>query len=166
MPLHYLSNTAGDWFILDSHADTFSVKSELIPFWKDKNFKALVLDRVDYELRRYFYRKTREIKVPIQKLDLEKRCIPMDRLFTAMALEEKAPSMGNEITTRISLRGQKHAASLKRPENSKEYVLDYSDNEDLAKTIENLLSSNEVKHKALKIAYEDKRGFILHLSSV
>jgi superfamily II DNA or RNA helicase/predicted house-cleaning noncanonical NTP pyrophosphatase (MazG superfamily)/HKD family nuclease len=61
MPLHFLSNTAQDFFILDHGSGRFRIKDELIDFWLDPRFKELVHDRVQFALIRYFgRRKNRE----------------------------------------------------------------------------------------------------------
>jgi superfamily II DNA or RNA helicase/predicted house-cleaning noncanonical NTP pyrophosphatase (MazG superfamily)/HKD family nuclease len=57
MPLNYLSNTPKDWFVLDSRKGEFRLKEEIVPFWKDEAFRALVRDRVEFGLNRYFARK-------------------------------------------------------------------------------------------------------------
>ncbi len=54
MPLHFLSNTDSDWFILDKASNAFSLKSELAPYWNDPFFRNLVADRVRFALTRYF----------------------------------------------------------------------------------------------------------------
>ncbi|MGD9976030.1 MAG: DEAD/DEAH box helicase family protein [Desulfatirhabdiaceae bacterium] len=56
MPLHYLSNTEKDFFILDKKADIFRLKPEMIDFWKDEGYRQLILDRVRFAAERYFRR--------------------------------------------------------------------------------------------------------------
>jgi hypothetical protein len=58
MPLNYLSNKSKDWFILDRGQGVFSVKEDLVDYWSKAFYRQLILDRVDYALARYFYRKT------------------------------------------------------------------------------------------------------------
>jgi hypothetical protein len=58
MPLHFMSNTAQDFFILDPGSSRFRIKDELIEFWRDPRFKELVHDRVQFALIRYFGRRT------------------------------------------------------------------------------------------------------------
>ncbi len=59
MPLHYLSNTEDKFFLLDVNADTFKLKPEISPFWRNSFFRSLVDDRVQYVLKRYLYGKSR-----------------------------------------------------------------------------------------------------------
>jgi hypothetical protein len=47
MPLHFLSNTDKDFFILDKKADMFRLKDEYIPFWRDETFRKLLRERVE-----------------------------------------------------------------------------------------------------------------------
>lgn len=54
MPLHFLSNTEKDYFILDKKAGIFKIKQEIIPYWTNEAFREMVSDRVEYALNRYF----------------------------------------------------------------------------------------------------------------
>ncbi len=54
MPLRYLSNTEGDYFIFDRESGVFSLKPEVCVFWKDSRFRNLLNERVLYALARYF----------------------------------------------------------------------------------------------------------------
>jgi len=47
MPLHFLSNTDKDFFILDKKADIFRLKDAYIPFWRDETFRKLPRERVE-----------------------------------------------------------------------------------------------------------------------
>jgi hypothetical protein len=47
MPLHFLSNTDKDFFILDRKADIFRLKDATIPFWRDETFRKLLRERVE-----------------------------------------------------------------------------------------------------------------------
>jgi len=58
MPLNFLSNTEGDFFILDKEADRFRLKPEIHPYWLDDKYKSLVSDRVEFALARYFRSRT------------------------------------------------------------------------------------------------------------
>jgi hypothetical protein len=54
MPLHYLSNTSKDFFILDRNAGIFRLKPDMNSYWNDDGFRKLVKDRVMFALERYF----------------------------------------------------------------------------------------------------------------
>ena len=41
MPLHYLSNTDQDWFVLSDDRQIFSIKQKLEPYWAKKNSRSL-----------------------------------------------------------------------------------------------------------------------------
>lgn len=60
MPLHYLSNTENDHFILDKEAGIFELKPQVVPYWKEPEFRKMVAERVEYVLVRYFQRKAGE----------------------------------------------------------------------------------------------------------
>ncbi len=57
MPLHYLSNTENDHFILDKRAGIFELKPQIVPYWEKSEFLEMVKERVDYVLMRYFQRR-------------------------------------------------------------------------------------------------------------
>jgi hypothetical protein len=54
MPLHFLSNTPKDFFILDRKSDIFRLKPVMNSYWNDDGFCRLVNDRVLFALERYF----------------------------------------------------------------------------------------------------------------
>jgi hypothetical protein len=54
MPLHFLSNTDKDFFILDKKAEMFRLKDECIPFWRDETFRKLLLERAEFTLACHF----------------------------------------------------------------------------------------------------------------
>ncbi len=57
MPLNYLSNSPNDFFDFDRRAGEFSVKPPVEPYWRDVQFRDLLIERVSYSLHRYFLRK-------------------------------------------------------------------------------------------------------------
>lgn len=57
MPLDRLQNTGGDFFVLDKVKRQFGIRPGLRQYWLDAPFRALVADRVEFGLARYFYRK-------------------------------------------------------------------------------------------------------------
>jgi len=63
MPLHFLSNKANDFFILDREKDVFSLKPEMLPYWSQSYYREMVSDRVTFTLKRYFYLKERKNKL-------------------------------------------------------------------------------------------------------
>jgi superfamily II DNA or RNA helicase/predicted house-cleaning noncanonical NTP pyrophosphatase (MazG superfamily)/HKD family nuclease len=54
MPLHFLSNTANDFFILEKNIGVFRLKPEMHPYWNNDSFRQMVKDRVMFALERYF----------------------------------------------------------------------------------------------------------------
>lgn len=54
MPLHFLSNTPNDFFILEKNIGVFRLKPEMHPYWNNGSFRQMVKDRVMFALERYF----------------------------------------------------------------------------------------------------------------
>lgn len=61
MPLNYLSDTEDKFFHFDRQQATFSLKSEIHPFWENPVFREQVADRILYALKRYFHRKKADL---------------------------------------------------------------------------------------------------------
>ena len=57
MPLDKMANTGGEFFQLDKALKQFSVQETYQALWEDAEFKALLADRIDFALARYFYRR-------------------------------------------------------------------------------------------------------------
>jgi superfamily II DNA or RNA helicase/predicted house-cleaning noncanonical NTP pyrophosphatase (MazG superfamily)/HKD family nuclease len=60
MPLHFLSNTPDDFFVLDKKAGIFSLKAGLNSHWNNDGFRRLVKDRVMFAVERYFRNSNRK----------------------------------------------------------------------------------------------------------
>ncbi|MBF0240353.1 MAG: DEAD/DEAH box helicase family protein [SAR324 cluster bacterium] len=58
-PLHFLSNTPGDFFTLNRQTGLFALKPEIHPYWQDEHFRNRVRECVSYALTRYFNLKGR-----------------------------------------------------------------------------------------------------------
>jgi superfamily II DNA or RNA helicase/HKD family nuclease len=57
MPLNKMINTGSDFFELDRTQKIFKLRKEFHSWWMNNEFQELILDRVDFGLARYFYRK-------------------------------------------------------------------------------------------------------------
>jgi hypothetical protein len=55
MPLDKMATTGGEFFQLDKALKQFSLQEAYQAFWEDAEFKALLADRIDFALARYFY---------------------------------------------------------------------------------------------------------------
>ncbi|MHC1744018.1 MAG: DEAD/DEAH box helicase family protein [Syntrophobacteraceae bacterium] len=66
MPLHFLSNTNEDCFILDKNSGVFGLKEAYIEFWTKDFFKEMVKERSVYALQRYFQRTKTEVNEGIR----------------------------------------------------------------------------------------------------
>ncbi|MFO7846789.1 MAG: hypothetical protein R6V27_09530 [Balneolaceae bacterium] len=56
MPLNYLSNQERDCFDFDREERVFSVRDEYRGYWRERRFRELVRDRVDFALKGYIIR--------------------------------------------------------------------------------------------------------------
>ncbi len=166
MPLNFLSNKPKDWFILDREKKIFSVKPDLIPYWKADFYKAMVLDRADYALARYFYRKTRQTQIYADKGSFFDRRLPLDRTFVRAALNDNVPAIGQAVDIQVRIDGQKYRARLERPEEARDFILNYKENEELSCALERIASTGSRKtKKMMRAAYAGKNIFELRSSA-
>ncbi len=56
MPLNYLSNKKDDFFTLDRLAGTFTLTSVVRPFWSQPSYRSLLMDRILFGIKRYFFK--------------------------------------------------------------------------------------------------------------
>ncbi|MFC1857514.1 DEAD/DEAH box helicase family protein [Thermodesulfobacteriota bacterium] len=124
MPLHFLSNTENDYFILDADSGLFSLKPEIHNFWNDDRFKALVRERVEFTLARYFQRRRLSQIIYFDSAVLEDGFI-LDSNFSTSFLGEKPLFPGKKRAVKLLLNDEKFEAELKRSENGKEYRITY-----------------------------------------
>ncbi|WP_084301587.1 DEAD/DEAH box helicase family protein [Desulfonatronovibrio hydrogenovorans] len=164
MPLKFLSNKESDWFILDRENDVFSLKPELTPHWDDSFFKTLIKDRLDYALRRYFYRKTRWLNIYFDKQSFENRNIALSRLFVSSTLAEKAPAPGKKLSISLVCQDEKHKAQIVRIPGNKHYILDYSQNNELAGIMDSQITVKAKRgQKVLRLSYAGQNVFNINL---
>lgn len=57
MPLAKMVNSGAEFFELEKGARLFRVRKGLQRYWQEPEFRRLIIDRVDFGLARYFYRK-------------------------------------------------------------------------------------------------------------
>jgi len=130
MPLHFLSNTDSDWFILDKPANTFSLKPELAPYWNDPFFRNLVADRVRFALTRYFSRKAQVADIPYTP-DMVKTGFSVPRDFAMAFYSENPLKPGNSRKIRLKINGKRHDVLFQRPGPDREYRIVYETESDL-----------------------------------
>jgi superfamily II DNA or RNA helicase/predicted house-cleaning noncanonical NTP pyrophosphatase (MazG superfamily)/HKD family nuclease len=160
MPLKFLSNKESDWFTLDHKNNVFSLKPELVPYWDDSFFKILIKDRVDYALRRYFYRKSRWLNIYFDRQSFDKRKIALSRLFVSSTLAENVPDSGKVLDITLLYQKMKHKAQIIRIPGKKDYFLDYSQNNELAGIMDNQISMKAKKgQKVLRLSYAGQKVF-------
>jgi superfamily II DNA or RNA helicase len=129
MPLHYLSNTDADWFILDKTSSTFSIKPEIAQYWNNPFFRDLVADRVRFALVRYFSRKAQVIDVLFSK-DIFQSGFPVERDFALSFYAENPLKPGETRKIRLKVNGKPYDVTFQRAGSAREYRISYdSENE-------------------------------------
>jgi hypothetical protein len=162
--LKFLSNKESDWFILDHENDVFSLKPELIPHWDDSFFKTLIKDRLDYALRRYFYRKSRWLNIYFDKQSFENRNVALSRFFVSSTLAEKAPESGKKLSISLMYQNLKYQAQIVRIPGNKHYILDYSQNNELAGIMDSKITVKAKKgQKVLRLSYVGQKVFSVNM---
>lgn len=142
MPLKYLSNTERDWFILDTDKKTFRLKEEMVAFWKQKAFRDLVEDRVEFELTCYFQRRrlrqTVHYQVSLSEWGFELEPFFVENLFyrKRKGIELRDPlAPGEKRKIELTYRKKSYRIEVVRPDGAKHFRLDYSKVPELLQTI-------------------------------
>lgn len=104
MPLDKMSNAETDCFILDSAANTFQLKPEYVPYWQDPFFRALVRDRTEFALARYFLRKRMQDTIYFSESIFSEGFPVSRRLVEACCEIPPSPGEMRPVTIRIDKR--------------------------------------------------------------
>ena len=155
MPLHFLSNKEDDYFILDKNKDEFSLKAEIHSYWKDDDYKALLEDRIEFSLARYFQRRSLrqtlyyEPAVLIEGFSLESH-------FIKAFLDKESILPGGLKRIKLNLAGESFNAGIKRSDNGKKYAVIYeSDTSITDKLTEYLIPAPEKGTKIFHLYAEN-----------
>jgi len=124
MPLHFLSNTENDYFILDKENDKFSLKREIHDYWEDDKYKALIKDRIEFALARYFQRRSLRQTVYFDHSVLING-FPMEQQFAKTFLDKKPIMPGGSKPIKLLLAGKNFDVDLKRSDDGKKYAVNY-----------------------------------------
>jgi len=124
MPLHFLSNTENDYFILDKGNDKFILKPEIHDYWEDGNYKALIKDRIEFALARYFRRRSLSQTVYFDHAVLNDG-FPVEPYFAKLFLDKESILPGELKRIKLILAGESFKADIKRSDNGKEYAVNY-----------------------------------------
>jgi superfamily II DNA or RNA helicase/predicted house-cleaning noncanonical NTP pyrophosphatase (MazG superfamily)/HKD family nuclease len=155
MPLHYLSNTENDYFILDADSGLFSLKTEIHNFWNDDRFKALVRERVEFTLARYFQRRRYTQIIYYDPILLEDGFI-LGSNFSNSFLGENSLFPGKKRAVILLLNDEKFVAELKRSEDGREYRITYIPDSGIKEKLSECLKSLPKKgERAFKINAEN-----------
>lgn len=123
-PLKYLSNEESDWFILDQN--TFILKDEIVPFWRDRTFRDLVIDRVEFGLHRYFYLRGKHALLHLGP-DFQKEGVPLDKGIVVGVFSSEPLRSGQEEEVKIILEAQIYEKNkVIRSADGREYRLKFS----------------------------------------
>lgn len=124
MPLHFLSNKKDDYFILEKDNDKFSLKSEICDYWRDDDYNALLRDRIEFALARYFRRRSLRQAVYFDSAVLNDG-FPMEVHFAKAFLDKESISPGGLKRIKLILAGESFNADIKRSDNGKKYAIIY-----------------------------------------
>ena len=124
MPLHFLSNTEKDYFVLDSSSGLFELREAVKGYWHDKAFKALVRERVDFALARYFQRKGLQQTVFFDPTVLTKG-FPIEKGLAKALLGEDVPPPGSRKPLSMLLGEERFEAYILRAANGVGFQLTY-----------------------------------------
>ena len=141
MPLHFLSNTDSDWFILDRPGNTFSLKPDLALWWNDPFFRNLVADRVRFAMTRYFSRKAQVADIIYNDAILNTG-FPVPRDFALAFLGDHPLKPGDSRKINLKMDGKQYNVLFHRPGPAREYQVMYDAESEAARTLREYLGDN------------------------
>jgi hypothetical protein len=139
MPLDKLSNMEKDYFVLDRDSEIFSLKPVIHDFWSNEKYKALVKERVDFLLTRYFQRKGLR-QIVYYKHEIIDEGFKLDQRFAEKFLEDKPLGSARERTVTTLIDEQKFQTKISRSEVGKEYRIRYLPDSEISETLSKILS--------------------------
>ena len=155
MPLHFLSNTKEDYFILEKEDGRFRLKPEVHQYWKDDNYKVLVADRVNFALARYFKNRAQRQTVYFDPEILESG-FPLKSRFAKTLLDKKQLRPSELKQIKMVLAGDRLDAHVKRSDNGKDYELIYEPGSGISERLSGcFLSIPKKGDKALHLHIEN-----------
>ena len=161
MPLHYLSNTDEDWFLLDRDKGIFSLKPKLVPYWNDPFFRDLVADRVRFTLVRYFSRKAQAAEV-LYTRDIFRSGFPVDRDFALSFYAEEPLQPGESREIRLKINGERYEALFQRPESVRVYRITYEAEDEVVSALREYLGGEmKTGDRAFRLRTSAKNEFLV-----
>jgi hypothetical protein len=160
MPLNFLSNTETDWFTLDKTGNTFSIKPELAPYWKDPFFRNLVADRVRFALVRYFSRKAQTVDIPYDE-DIFHTGFPIPQEFALSFLADRPLKPRSSRKIKLKINGKRYNALIERPGSPREYRIAYDAESDVVRALRQYLKNDlKIGEKAFALRASGKNELI------
>jgi superfamily II DNA or RNA helicase/predicted house-cleaning noncanonical NTP pyrophosphatase (MazG superfamily)/HKD family nuclease len=144
MPLHFLSNTEQDWFVLDKGRDEFGCKEEIAACWEDERFRELVADRVEFGMNRYFMRMHRKVTVMVGEAELREG-IRLERGFVVMLQGQSPLRAGEKKEIGVRWDKVKEKGELARSQDGRVYRLRLRDEGEIWKAIVEKMGEGKIK---------------------
>jgi superfamily II DNA or RNA helicase/predicted house-cleaning noncanonical NTP pyrophosphatase (MazG superfamily) len=157
MPLHFLSNTEKDYFILDKEAGTFRLKQEIHTYWQDDKYRSFIADRVEFALARYFRTRTQRQTVYFDPKVLE-RGFPLDAMLAKAVLGNEKLGPGESHRIRLILGKDRLDAHIKRSGNGKDYEIVYEPESKISEKLSAWLTPMPKKGDKAFHLYLDREG--------
>ena len=164
MPLKFLSNKESDFFVFDLQNGTFELKPEVARYWENGDFKALVRDRVEYAMTRYFTR-NQTLQVVRYDPDTISNGFELEPKFVERFLIEEKLQQGENKPIKLSIGEHKLNAMISRYKTGRRYRVIFKDGSLAAEKISSILTVD--KHGANKQTFAVKadRNATLRISA-
>ena len=163
MPLNFLSNTKDDYFILDKDNDKFSLKSEIHDYWRDDDYRALLRDRIEFALARYFRRRSLRQTVYYDPAVLNEG-FPIEPYFAKAFLDNEFISPGGLKQIKLILAGESFNADIKRSDNGRKYAVAYGSDTGIVERLSKCLTP--APEKGTKIFHLYVENGVLHIETI
>lgn len=145
MPLKFLSNKESDFFVFHRRNGTFELKPEIASYWKNKDFKAIVRDRVEYALTRYFMR-NQTLQVVRYDPDTISNGFDLEPKFVERFLIEEKLQQGETSAIKFNVGRHRLDAIISRSKTGRRYRVIFKNGSLAAEKISSILSA--AKHGA------------------
>ncbi|VBB41598.1 Type III restriction protein res subunit [uncultured Desulfatiglans sp.] len=122
MPLHFLSNSPKDFFILDLNQNRFLLQQAVHPFWMNDHFRMLVRDRATFALAEYFRRKALRQTVYAGP-DVTESTFKLRPELAELLLGARRLPPGGEKLVRVKMNGEKWQATLRRSSDGRSFYI-------------------------------------------
>ena len=139
MPLNFLSNTESDFFMLDKRNGTFALRPEIHDYWNDEAYRALISDRVEFAIARYFRRRSLRQTVYFDH-SLSGDGFPLEMQFAKAVLSNKPISASGTRQITLLLDEDPFDVDLKRSDDGRQFIVKYGPGTAVAERISKYLT--------------------------